>query len=246
MKLSIEKQTLGTIPIIEVVEETKKEEIMPLIVYYHGWRSTKELNLTQGRYLALAGFRVILPDADNHGARNQPVSKIPSLTFWQSIHSNLFEFGYIINEYKKRGVIDDRIGVGGVSMGGITTSALLTHHPEIKVAACLMGSPKLTAYRERINKHADQLDVYFPADYNDLLEWIPKYDLSLHPEKINGRPLLFWHGTRDTVVPYSHVVEFIEENEEKENIYFVDEDEAHLVKPKTMAMITEFFAEHLI
>lgn len=207
---------------------------MPLIVYYHGWRSMKELSLTQGRYLARAGFRVILPDADNHGARNQPVSKIPSLTFWQSIHSNLFEFGYIINEYNKRGLIDDRIGVGGVSMGGITSSALLTHHPEIKVAACLMGSPKLTAYRERINKHANQLDVYFAADY---------YDLSLHLEKINGRPLLFWHGTRDTVVPYSHVVEFIEE---KENICFVDEDEAHLVKPKTMAMIIEFFAEHLI
>lgn len=244
MKLSIEEYILGTIPVLEVVPEHLKNERLPLIIYYHGWQSQKELTLTQGRYLAREGFRVLLPDAFNHGRRRNPMTDIPSLTFWQSIHTNLFEFGYLVDALQKRNLVDnDRIGVGGVSMGGMTTTALFTRHPEIRAAACVMGSPKLVAYRERIFKHASQMDRFFPEDYNHLLNWIPEYDLSLNTEKINGRPLLFWHGKQDIIVPYQHVVEFMEENKEKENIQFIDEDEEHLVKPETMAKITEFFVE---
>lgn len=246
MKLSIEEHTLGTVPVLEVVAEENKNKIVPLIIYYHGWQSQKDLTVTQGRYLAREGFRVVLPDAFNHGKRKNPMTDIPSLTFWQSIHTNLFEFGYIVDSFQKRGLADDRIGVGGVSMGGMTTAALFSRHPEIKAAACVMGSPKLTAYRDRIFKHASQMDRFFPRDYNHLLNWIPEYDLSLQPEKIAGRPLLFWHGTQDVIVPYDHVVEFMEENKDKDNIQFIDEDEGHLVKPHTMVKITNFFVEAML
>jgi len=246
MKLSIEEHILGTIPLLEVVAADQKNEKLPLIIYYHGWQSSKELTLTQGRYLAREGFRVILPDAFNHGDRKQPMTDIPSLTFWQSIHTNIFEFGYIVDALQKRGVADDRIGVGGISMGGMTTTGLLTHHPEINAAACVMGSPKLVAYRDRIFDHANQMDRFFPHDYKTLLNWVPEYDLSLQPEKIDGRPLLFWHGQQDVVVPYTHVVEFIDENKEKENIQFIDENEEHLVKPETMSKITRFFVDAML
>ena len=43
MKLSIEEHTLGTIPVLEVVQENLKHQTLPLIVYYHGWQSQKEL-----------------------------------------------------------------------------------------------------------------------------------------------------------------------------------------------------------
>lgn len=69
MKLTIRKRTLGTIPLLEVVQKENRNELLPLIVYYHGWQSSKELVLTQGRKLAQAGFRVLLPDAANHGDR---------------------------------------------------------------------------------------------------------------------------------------------------------------------------------
>lgn len=246
MRLSIEEFTLGTIPLLEVVQEDLKMQKLPLIIYYHGWQSQKELTLTQGRYLARKGFRVILPDAFNHGKRKNPMTDIPSLTFWQSIHTNLFEFGYIVHALQKENLADDRIGVGGVSMGGMTTAALLTHHPEIKAAACVMGTPKLTAYRERIFKHASQMDRFFPDDYNHLLKWIPEYDLSLNIDKLAGRPLLIWHGKQDVIVPYTHVIEFMEENKDLENIQFINEDEKHLVRPQTMEKITEFFVEQLL
>lgn len=245
MKLTIRKRLLGTIPLLEVVQQEKRNESMPLVVYYHGWQSSKELVLTQGRKLAEAGFRVLLPDAANHGDRKQQITKIPSLTFWQSIHTNLFEFGYIVNHFKQLGLVEDQIAVGGVSMGGITTCALMTNHPEIKAAACIMGSPKPVAYRERIFAYAEELGRFYPKDYESLLAWIPYYDLSRQPEKLAGRPVLFWHGNQDVVVPYEDTAEFVAENPEA-NLTFIEEDEKHLVKVPTMDQITAFFVKELL
>ncbi len=244
MKLTIRKRTLGTIPLLEVVQKENRNKLLPLIVYYHGWQSSKELVLTQGRKLAQAGFRVLLPDAANHGDRYQEMTRIPSLTFWQSIHTNLFEFGFIVNHFRKLGLADDRIGVGGVSMGGFTTCALLTHNPEIKAAACVMGSPKPVAYRDRILKRAKEMNRFYPHDYESLLSWIPSYDLSLRPETLAGRPLLFWHGTQDRIVPYEDTAAFIKENQIP-NVRFIEEGEKHLVKGPTMDEITSFFVREM-
>lgn len=246
LNLTIRKRLLGTIPLLEVVPREQRNEQLPLIIYYHGWQSAKELNLTQARYLAREGFRVLLPDAMNHGERKQPVSQIPSLTFFQSIHTNLFEFDFIVDHFRKIGFVNDVIGVGGTSMGGITTCALLTHHPEIQAAACLMGSPKLLAYQERIAKHANRLHRYMPQDYFELLKWIPDYDLSLRPETLQGRPFYIWHGKQDKIVPYEHTVEFVEEQKGLPNIYFTDEEEEHLVKTSTMRAVTAFFVDQLL
>ena len=244
MKLTIRKRTLGTIPLLEVVQKENRNELLPLIVYYHGWQSSKELVLTQGRKLAQAGFRVLLPDAANHGDRYQEMTRIPSLTFWQSIHTNLFEFGFIVNHFRKLGLADDGIGVGGVSMGGFTTCALLTHNPEIKAAACVMGSPKPVAYRDRILTRAKEMNRFYPHDYESLLSWIPSYDLSLRPETLAGRPLLFWHGTQDRIVPYEDTAAFIKENQIP-NVRFIEEGEKHLVKGPTMDEITSFFVREM-
>lgn len=247
MKTTIRRRHIGEIPLLEVVPLQYRNDSLPLIVYYHGWQSNKELNLTQGRKLAQVGFRVLLPDAMNHGRRKQPVSAIPSLTFWQSIQSNLFEFGAIIQHFRRLNLIlDDRIGVGGTSMGGFTSSALMTHHPEIKVAACMMGSPTPIQYRDRLIRHAHQLsNRYVPDDLIDLTAWVDRYDLSRQIDTLAGRPFLIWHGERDWRVPYDQTAKFVEENAHLDNIIFVHEDEDHLIKTETMDMMTSFFLDHL-
>lgn len=247
MKISQRKRMIGDIPILEVAPEELRNEPLPLIVYYHGWQSSKELTLTQGKQLASLNCRVILPDAINHGERKRPVSKIPSKTFWESIHSNMIEFGYIVYYFEERGLIEkEKIAIGGVSMGGITTCGLLTHHPEINAAACVMGSPKMEAYRQRIATHPSVQAGFFPKDYKELWSWIPKYDLSQQPDKINGRPFLIWHGIHDQVVRYEHVKEFVEENPNQQSIQFIEDDIDHLVEPKTMKKITDFFEKEFV
>ena len=99
-EISCSKRKIGNIPVLEVVPEEMIYEPLPLIIYYHGWQTSKELVLTQGRKLAREGFRVVLPDAANHGERKTQLSEIPSLTFWQSIQTNLFEFSYLVDFLK--------------------------------------------------------------------------------------------------------------------------------------------------
>ena len=60
MKLAVRKRKIGNIPVLEVVPEEMIYEPLPLIIYYHGWQTSKELVLTQGRKLAREGFRVAI------------------------------------------------------------------------------------------------------------------------------------------------------------------------------------------
>ena len=61
-----------------------------------------------------------------------------------------------------------------------------------------------------------------------------------------GRPLLFWHGQQDRVVPYEDVVSFMEENKDLPKVQFAEEDEGHLVKGETMDKVTEFFVREML
>lgn len=248
MKSVVRKRMVGTIPLLEVVTETAVHDPLPLIVYYHGWQTSKELVLTQGRKLAMAGFRVLLPDAANHGERKQTVSPIPSLTFWQSIQTNLFEFSYLIEYFDKLALLDGRLGVGGVSMGGMTTCALLTQHPEIQAAACVMGTPAPLKYRQRISQRTQELSVALPQDYFKLTDWITHFDLSSQIDTLAGRPLLFWHGTEDEKIPYEDVAAFVETvtHDEAQQVTFLSEEARHLVEGETMKQVTEFFVQQLL
>ncbi|MDT2758821.1 alpha/beta fold hydrolase [Enterococcus xiangfangensis] len=244
MKVVVRKRMVGNIPLLEVVAEDKIYEPLPLIIYYHGWQTAKELVLTQGRKLAAKNFRVLLPDAANHGERKTKTSEIPSLTFWDSIQTNLYEFGFLVDYFESLGLTVGKIGVGGLSMGGITTCMLLTQHPEIDVAACVMGSPAPIKYRERIRLHASDLGFYLPKDYRQLTAWLEGYDLSLSPEKVADRPLFFWHGTMDEKIPYQHTADFVEANPQKK-LTFVSAEERHFVQIATMDQIAEFFDAEL-
>ncbi len=240
MKIEVRRRLIGTIPLLEVVEQTALYEKRPLIIYYHGWQTQKELVLTQGRKLAQAGFRVVLPDAANHGERKNPVSTIPSLTFWQSIQTNLFEFSLIIDFFKQMELVDDFIGVGVVSMGGMTTCGLLTQHPEISAAACVMGSPTYLGYRELLQVHVKKRGLSLPEDYEALTSWIESYDLMSTYPSLPKRPLFFWHGKEDEKIPYTQVEEFVETYQD-DMIQFISAEERHLVRGETMSQVTDFF-----
>ncbi|MFV0559744.1 MAG: alpha/beta fold hydrolase [Enterococcus sp.] len=241
------KRTVQQIPLLEVVSQKNRYEKVPTIIYYHGWQTSKELALTQGRKLAKVGFRVLLPDAANHGARKSAISKIPSLTFWESIYHNLFEFELLVNDLHNRTLLSS-IGVGGVSMGGMTTCALLTHHKEIQCGACIMGTPAPSLYQQRMEVHP-QISAILPTDYSDLLSWVPKYDLAKHPETLMGRPLLFWHGKKDGKIRFKDVESFVRDNEQTEEgkqiRFSASASNGHLITGKVMDEITGFFMENL-
>ena len=65
----IKNKAIQNIPVFEVYKDENKNKVLPLIVFYHGWESRKERVLEYGYTLAKKGFRVVLPEALNHGER---------------------------------------------------------------------------------------------------------------------------------------------------------------------------------
>ena len=251
MKLTIRNRQIHDIPVLEIVPEALAAAPLPLIIFYHGWRNNKELMLTQARRLAAKQFRVILPDAMNHGQRKvAELSSVPGMTFWSSIQYNIIEFNVIVTYFNERNwILDERIGIGGYSMGGITTAALLSQHPEIKVATSIMGTPSPSAYIQLIHHSARQRKMTIPTDLRRLLSWVPQFDLSLQPEKMANRPILFWHGTKDPKIPYQQARDFYLENEgqpySQKTQFLTGQDEGHLVTIELMDTIAEYFENHL-
>lgn len=248
--VEILQRKIQDVPILEVVNDELRNQATPLVVFYHGWRSEKELVLTQARKLAQKKIRVILPDAMNHGQRQQPVSSLPSFTFWNSIQGNLAEFDLILDFYQQRQLIlNHQIGVGGYSMGGMTTGALLTQHPEIKAATIIMGTPNLNAYAQLVRESASKWHRYLPADMANLTSWIDHYDLNLQPQTIAHRPVLFWHGTEDERIPYAQSRDFFDRIHDEpyaDQVAFITGYQAkHLVKVPLMLKIANFFDYYL-
>lgn len=251
MKLAIQKRMIREIPVLEVVPENNLYAPLPLIVFYHGWQSTKELSLTQARKLAKNNFRIIIPDAMFHGERNRwDRSFVPSFTFWSAISYNLLELSAILDYARKKDwILDDRIGVSGYSMGGITTSALLTTHPEISVAASIMGTPQPWAYFNLMKRKIKNTNYLLPDELTFILKWIEDIDLSRQPEKIAHRPFLIWHGTLDNRIPYRLAKNFYDKIKHEayadQTVFLTGKQEGHLVTVPLMDTINDFFAANL-
>lgn len=250
LTLIIRKRRIEHIPVLEIVPKESANEALPLVIYYHGWQTKKELALTAGKKIAAHNIRVVLPDAMYHGERKiSHTSTIPSFTFWSTIQYNISEFTLIKNFYTKRELIkENSLGVGGFSMGGMTTAALLTHFTDINVAAVLMGATDFHHFITRTTNYLKKEQPEIPFDIPDLLSWTQKYDLNQQPEKLNQRPLYIWHGTEDAKLPYESIHQFFLDNKKTidgQNMHFeTGYGEPHILTIDIMEKTGLFFAKH--
>ena len=65
--IEIEIRHLGDREILHATPAGKREEPLPVIVFYHGFTSSKLVYSYFAVALAQAGFRVVMPDAPDHG-----------------------------------------------------------------------------------------------------------------------------------------------------------------------------------
>src|SRR5699024_8965166 len=210
--ISIYKEKIESIPVLTLVDSKYEDQPLPVVTYFHGFTSAKEHNLPIAYLLAEKGFRVVLPDSKLHGEREQAIeTKKMQMAFWDIILKNIEELESIKKELDQKGLIlKNRFAVAGTSMGGMTTASALTVYPWIKSAAILMGSPKLTDFAKALIhsfKQHQELPVS-DEEIDSLYKTLEKYDLSRQPQKLNKRPVLFWHGENDSVVPHDHSYSF--------------------------------------
>lgn len=213
--ISVKNVSIQGLPVLEIFPAEQENQALPTVIFYHGWTSQKESAMVNGYELAKNGFRALLPEADLHGERKPSSSTTQeNMDFWRVVVHNLQEMESMIDYYQQKGLIDeDRIGVAGLSMGGITTCAALTQFPWIKAAAVLMGSPSPVLFSKWLlqSKWAEGMDVPFDQEaFDEMTAPLKKIALNLQPEKIAERPIYFWHGTNDDLVPYKLTADFYE------------------------------------
>ncbi|MEG9296327.1 prolyl oligopeptidase family serine peptidase [Mangrovibacillus sp. Mu-81] len=252
----IEKSNIEEIPCLHLVKEEEKYNPLPLCFFIHGFTSAKEHNLHYAFYLAEKGFRVILPDCLEHGERATGKSEEElGRVFWKIVLNSIHELSLLKRYFGKKGLlIENGIGVAGTSMGGIVTLGALTQYDWISSAVSLMGNPSYVKFAKAQLSHLKSTGYQLPFSEEEvgaILNELSHYDLSLQPEKLNGRPLMFWHGKKDKVVPYHLTEEFYksilpayEGNED--NILFISDDKAdHKVSREGVIKLVEWFEKHL-
>ncbi|GBG95088.1 hypothetical protein LFYK43_15470 [Ligilactobacillus salitolerans] len=205
-----EKQVAG-LPVLEVVDAKLMHEKLPLVLFYHGWTNRKESFLMQGYELAKLGMRVVLPEALYHGVRADGPVEDHAVSFWQITINSVQEFPKIVDHYRKQDLLlNEQVGVGGFSMGGITTCMLMAQYPEINAGVVVSGTPSPVEFAKIILNNLPAGMEVSDEEIQTTLTALADYDLSLHPQKIGQRPLHFWHGNADPTVPCNLTQDFYE------------------------------------
>jgi uncharacterized protein len=253
----VEKSLLKNNPHLHIVNKSEQQRKLPFIIFNHGFTSAKEHNLHYAYLLAEKGFRVILPEAIYHGERGQGLTEKNLYShFWEIVIKTIHELNDYKEYYVNEGLADqEQIGLAGTSMGGIVTLGALTKYKWIKAAVSLMGMP---AYEEYLHWQLEQMKSlgitlsFTEEQIEEQLSFIRPYDLSLQPEKLENRPLLFWHGQKDPIVPFHLTYQFyqsIKDNYEKKppNIHFISDAQAdHKVSREGLKATVEWFEKHLL
>ena len=250
--ICIENKSINDIPILHVAEQEKWNEELPLILFIHGFTSIYEKNLHYAYLLAAKGYRVVLPEALYHGERNEGLSGHHlNFRFWDIVLQTIEELDMIKMAFEKEKLIDSsRIGVAGTSMGGIITLGALTKYPWIKAAVSLMGMPYYEKFAHWQLDEMQKNGLHIPMDkeeINHLMGKLRELDLSLQTVTLKNRPLLFWHGRKDPIVPFHYTYHFYEtiqslyEHEPDKLKFIIDEKAGHNVSNEGVAQTVKWF-----
>ena len=129
-----------------------------------------------------------------------------ALRFWEIVLTSIEELGILKEELVKRQLLTNKkIGVSGTSMGGITTLGGLTTYRWIDAAAIMMGAPGFVELAKAQIENFESQGFELPQtaeEKSSLFENLAMLDITKNPAALNKRPIHFWHGKKDIVVPY--------------------------------------------
>ena len=252
----LNEENWGTIPLLHIVEKENEHKDVPVDIFFHGFTSAKEHNLHYAFNLAKKGIRVLLPEAHLHGVREDNLDEVElSLRFWEIVLTSIEELDMIRKELIKRNLIASaKIGVSGTSMGGITTLGALKMYDWIDAAAVMMGA---AGYVELAKAQIEQFEsegFKLPVtniEREKLFNDLAVFDITRDQSLLNQRPLFFWHGKKDPVVPYQPTYGFYkmikpDYQDFPEHLhFFTDKTAGHAVSRSGMLSSVEWLASHL-
>lgn len=248
--VEISLDSLNGIDVLHATPGGKQHLPLPTIFFFHGYTSSKEVYSYFGYALAQAGFRVILPDAAMHGARYDGDEHRRLRHFWDILQFSVQELPGLVDDARQRGwVIDDRIGVAGASLGGMTALASMARYPWIASVAAFMGSGYFSSLSRSLYP---PVPVGSPGSEDllrQLAQTLTHYDVDTRLPALADRPLLLWHGEADDVVPAQDSARLYDalkaQNLHANLTYLTERDVGHRITPYALKAGCAFFSRHL-
>ena len=194
-------------------EGASKQKPVPLIIVQHGIGSSPETPFSPGNYheyakeLLKAGFAVLVPMNLRSIERRNHIDRLCRLANTTLPGIELVRVQNLLDVVLADPRVNpDRVGMWGVSLGGMATMFWVPLEPRIK-AAVVSGW-----FNQRRNKMIipDDRYVSFMAtqeDYSFLKGWLTEFSDYDAVSMICPRPLLIQHGKKDNIAYWPQVEE---------------------------------------
>jgi len=201
MTILIDMDKINNIPFITVYEKYAKN--CPVVFYMHGFTSKKEKDLNIGYELAMRGFVSVHIDARQHGERISPElargsEELKAKLFFDIVTGTADDVSEVITYLSKDHRIDiERLGMGGISMGGFITYCLLTRDKRIKAACPMIGTP---AWEDFVTFNKNNLN---DVDHEPIINFVKEIDPIANYKAMYPAALLIQNGKIDPLVPYN-------------------------------------------
>lgn len=215
---------------------------LPTVLFYHGFASSRTVYSYFAVALAQVGFRVVMPDAPEHGARFNGDAAGRSQRFWPILHGNLAEYPALRDALFAANLVEEgRLAVGGASMGGMTALGIMGRHAEVRCVASLMGSGYYSSLAKTLFPP--------PEAFDSVLAPLAPYEAGRQLANLADRPLFLWHGEADDVVPavesfrLQHAL--AREGLNKNLTCVWEAGVKHRITPLALESATRFFTAHL-
>jgi uncharacterized protein len=150
MTIVFEERRLGAVPAL-IARLSSARLPLPAVLWFHGFTAGKDVHRPELATLAEAGFLAVGIDAAGHGERRLPdfeerFSGPRDKTepeVYALVAETVAEVPGIIDLLCGAGLADEeRIGVVGVSMGGMITYGAIAADRRIRAAVALLASPE--------------------------------------------------------------------------------------------------------
>ena len=248
--IELATENLAGIECIHAAPAGQRQARLPTILFYHGFTSSKEVYSYFAVALAQAGFRVVMPDADMHGARYNGDTEARMTHFWEILKQNIDEVPQLEAALREKDLIaDERFAVAGASMGGMTALGAMVRYPQMHSVARMMGTGYFmqlshTLFPPLVARTPEQKEAFAAR-----LAPLAPYDPSQQLDKLANRPLLLWHGEADEVVPFAETVRLekaLREAALNEKMTYLSEKHiGHKITPSALTALVSFFKHQL-
>lgn len=248
--IEVATESFAGIECLHAAPAGKRHQPLPTLLFYHGFCSSKAVYAYFGVALAQAGFRVILPDADRHGARFDCNVAFRLSHFWEIMKTSIDELPELEAALRGQGLVEAaRFAVAGASMGGMTALGAMARYSHLTSVACLMGSGYYMSLSRTL---FPPLEVKSPDDeacFAERMAPLADYDIRHQLARVANRPLLVWHGEADEVVPAEESARLERSLREAELdahlTYLTEPGVGHRITPPALDAVTAFFSKHL-